>query len=610
VIARRGKQFSDQKKRIYENLVGLSQFLVVAICADVSETFEPRAASSKKHSDGHMMKSTIAGPSESLSGVMDVWNSDIFAPNCKGIAAYTEPHYHRLKTGCHKLTYAKWVSNTVGGAKFLFDQIPEQREWAVQLDDGPWSWHIDGVKRKMRGREIQGKPLKVFALVKHLCGRGYAIGVTNRPWKGGGSVAQVKFLRIDVDNDAWLYRLDPSMVEALWVSLDRHAEILSQSGLSYTVFRTGNRGVQYVVQLPSEVSHEVASVLVAALRGGLRRAPGTDFKSDLEGILRLPLGLHAKSGRIGAFIDVENRRLYDPGEQESLLLRSFSPSPMIEGFDEFAAEMSTSASANVVLKDREGLERLASSRNPLALRLLSMLPPSHQPTHLNIGVQDKRSSSPLLPNAPLQPTHLNYIGVQDKVWAGAVWSIQIRQGHFWNWIRRGTGGSGGVKAARVLFGPTMYEQKLIDKARTTPYASSRDLQDRIHSIQSLVRNYNTATSQTQVSSPCPKLQPPSEVAVALSERLVSEIPRQPHARWSGELAQRVLSLIVEAIFRSSKCIASASIGMVMEGLEAVWGTAPSRSAVATVLRVLDGSGAIIRQPQGRKNSLPDMWTLG
>jgi hypothetical protein len=114
---------------------------------------------------------------------MREWGSDLFASNGEGLAAYTEPDNDRLKKGRHKETYARWVSNTVGGAKCLFELIPNHREWAIQLENGSWSWHIEGTKRKMRGREVEGRPLEIFSLVKHLCGRGYAIGTTNRPWK-------------------------------------------------------------------------------------------------------------------------------------------------------------------------------------------------------------------------------------------------------------------------------------------------------------------------------------------------------------------------------------------------------------------------------------------
>jgi hypothetical protein len=534
------------------------------------------------------------------------WNNDIFARLDQGFAAYIEPNFERLKPRCHRKSYSEWTPSTVGGAKNLFDHIPEQREWAIQLESGSWSWQIQDRNRKMKGREVPGRGLEVFDLVKHLCGRSFAVGTTNRPWTGRGAPSPVKFLRIDVDNDAWMYALDPSMVEELWISLDRHAGFLGEAGIPYTVFRTGRRGVQYIFPLPIEIPHDAASIIVAALRAGLRRAQGTDFKSDLEGILRLPLGLHAKSGNLGAFIDVGNRRLFDLEGQRVELTKSFLPSELSEGFEDFVNEIGTTT-PNKLLSDSKGLMKLISSKNPFAQRLLSLLP--HRQFQLQVGAPNQASAASNISCESSEPKHLN-LGVQDKSWAQGVWNMPVHQGQFWEWLRRGSGGHGGIRAARLLFGPKLYEANLIQKAHSVPHASDRDLQDRIYAIQSLVRNYSTSADRKDAVQSQARLEAPSQAITERSKQLVAEIPRQPHARWSFDLAEKALSLILEAISQSPKRIASASIVMVSEGLDRVWGANPSRSAVATILRVLDAGGVIIRQPQGRKISLPDKWTLG
>jgi len=125
---------------------------------------------------------------------------------------------------------------------------------------------------------------------------------------------RVRHLRLDVDmNRAYEVEDHVAVVD----ELRRERDILAALGYTAHFFRTANRGHQIVIPTP-HLDRSVASLAMLMMRYALTLAERTPRsvvvdKSNLDALMRLPLGRHAASGSVGWMIRPNGRREHRAG---------------------------------------------------------------------------------------------------------------------------------------------------------------------------------------------------------------------------------------------------------------------------------------------------------
>lgn len=197
----------------------------------------------------------------------------------------------------------------------------EGLNWAVQQPDGSWPQVF--ADRKVHSRysgqwEATGKlPTKscLLALAGYTC----AAGTSDRPgiplkdagaenFERAASGMTFRAVRLDVDCDDAFDRQDR---DALRAATDAVRAAYSSVGLTCSIWTTGGRGIQAVAPCQPLTWHELRRVerhLKHVLSSTLPEGAKAD-KGGTEGILRLPFGLHPKTGRLGLFIDADCQTL-------------------------------------------------------------------------------------------------------------------------------------------------------------------------------------------------------------------------------------------------------------------------------------------------------------
>jgi hypothetical protein len=262
------------------------------------------------------------------------FDDGLFGWNPWGFAYHIEPQGFRELynlRGPRKERYEHLVPLTSGIANGMFERIRQRREWGTQIGPSRWTFERSGYEISTgKGLRI-GQSMDVRDLLKHLTGRsGYARATTDWPLEDfdfDGHRSRPNFvptLRIDIDIDYWWLLENSQMVLR---ELRSQKRVIEAAGLPYRVFRTGGRGIQIVTPLPKAVPPNLASVLMHGIRSAFE-ARGNDFsqpdKDNLQGLMRLPGGVHASTGDLGLWIDVDGGRLYPLEVQAEMMVSAWN----------------------------------------------------------------------------------------------------------------------------------------------------------------------------------------------------------------------------------------------------------------------------------------------
>ena len=156
-------------------------------------------------------------------------------------------------------------------------------------------------KTSAKGEERGKKPsigfpesrLELLEVIKTLADPDHHAVGSKDVWDWRRPHLMVRNVRIDIDLNDVFNRHDLASLQG---EMQIVHGVFRAFGLNVGVMRTGNRGIQAMATIPP-VPRAHAGLLVHALRHTLRGAPrrwrATDFQSNLDGIMRLPLGRHA-----------------------------------------------------------------------------------------------------------------------------------------------------------------------------------------------------------------------------------------------------------------------------------------------------------------------------
>lgn len=521
--------------------------------------------------------------------VFDASNLDLpfehglFSANYLPLAAYLEPDEFRrmihLKTVPLK-SFGTRLPRTYDIAKVLRDQLPQRWRWGCQKLGGEWVTH-DALKiYKINDKHIPGSVLSQHALLKHFCGWSFCCGATDIAvdgcrWTGSEALPnRITCLRLDVDqNEAWDHKDSESVLAPARIQ----RQIVHSLGLPYRAFATGGRGFQAVIPLPKAIPHMLASLIEEILRESieLKMPPGlegTVDKTSLKSLMRLPGGLHGKSNRLGAWIDIDAGRYFAIDEQAELMTSGLAWQHQPGSMTKQEFQDSFGPIGAYMLKQgfrfTDYLSRADSitilehcSRRPMAVKLLQLLDlGSNQPTFsAPTAVDDPVPPSVNQPAATEEvadstPPHPALPSNADRRWAQSVWSRSFAPGGFYNWISMD--GERGILAAFVLFGEHSARPKLLEMARSVPCRSQDQLAERLRVIETFCSSFNFKSSQHfAAQSSHEAMAAPLEVDPRITqlaqEAVGTLLPPSGKVRWNLELGERILSIILQGINDSS-----------------------------------------------------------
>jgi len=385
---------------------------------------------------------------------------------------------------------------------------------------------------------------------------------------------------------------------------------MAELGLPYHVFRTGGRGVQLIVPLPSPTPHSVASLITHGIREALRSCGGTDFRSSLDNVMRLPGGLHSTSVGfgLGLFVDLANNRLFDIDMQAHLMTDAFNWKPDNASWttEQYLADLARigdhSQLGRKVLKLHEAESLIERLRQIPIIESIRRIRESARTTA--ISTTPTMVDVPVCAFDPPSPEPLPTTGAGRTAWAQRVWAQGFRPHGFWSWFNMKEGK--GVLAARLLFGEDGAEAKLIELAESTPAESRADIDQRIHTIRSSFRNWGKNGIKTPDTPYVIGEATPD--ALRLSTRIVDAIPRKFKAKWSAELAERVTLILLMVTAKRDGTI---SINRVCQELRDRWpDESVNRQSVREMLTRLVDEGAFLRTARSRASGEADSWLRG
>jgi len=497
---------------------------------------------------------------------------DLFADNLQPFAAYYEPQgWERVKhaTNFSEKLYKDRIPKTAAVAYALLHSVAQYQVWARQSEKviGSWLTVTEGkwtetkaavyeTDRKTgepildndgdpilrhRARGIVGAEMRCFDTIKHLAGRTLAVGITDRcrhlaiMWENGvpemiDCYNGIESLKIDTDLDTAFAKDDHATVLA---ELRNQREIANLLGYPLHAFRTGSRGIQSVIALPTAKAIWMSSAswitLAFKMLADATKQEGAKIDADsLYSIMRLPGGVHGRTRNLGLWIDIDKECLYDIYDQARLMSDAYSRDramigSAVEGiwargeFDKAAREITNWLEA----KGHSALKRLDDHsplfheviqclpNNPIVSRFVAAaneiapatllykergkqhdvaepidgaaLPPGTGLGNIILGGDDEddnddhRTSSDIARRpGDLRITH------ED---ARRIWKTGYHMGgsREWHLTKHGNG----ILAAIILFGKDHALEKLIDKAQKVEYDTNERLQSRLKRINDL-----------------------------------------------------------------------------------------------------------------------------
>ena len=292
-----------------------------------------------------------------------VWTPCIFDAHTLPAAAYLDPEGWteimeiRSRNSKH---WRRFCPNTYAVATALFGGLIQHDLWGQHHGKGQWKTMTAGKKPKERkpaealaeaargdagagglGQENGSRrkrtwPDKRMALIDVLNSLGhpdrYALGSTDARlniyerediWRHPFFETCVNRLRIDVDMErAWgrsaIFNQDQGEVAD---EISRETALIKSLGMTPHFFKTGGRGHQIVIPTPT-LDRSVASLLVLMIRYLLadgrtpRKKPRYKVlevdKSNVECLMRLPLGRHAETKAVAWMIDADTANVLPP----------------------------------------------------------------------------------------------------------------------------------------------------------------------------------------------------------------------------------------------------------------------------------------------------------
>lgn len=584
-----------------------------------------------------------------VSGIGCPFNENLFAENTLPFAAYLEPDGLSELTSLKKAgkkQHEKWTPLTYGAAKKLLYRIPQRWKWGLQLPDKRWTTIQSGKVVRSGNRQWTEKSIGMLALLKHFGGRSFSCGACDAVFEQYTWIEKkhiwlpnlVRCLRWDIDqDDAWQSR----NTEAVIAPLKIYREVLRSLGLPINVYSTGGRGVQAVIALPRTVPHMIASLMESIIITAIDlRMPqgheGSVDKTALRSIMRLPGGLHAKTGRLGAWIDIDLAKYYPLEHQIELIGNGFSApnQPGIMSRQEFQSKLlpisshmlrqgirfvdlvdladsikileqcsdSQLASALLNLLDQGGGQAETSSKQATAAQV-----PQSAPRSLE---SQTRSTTPPQPLPPFSAV---------RQWAKDVWTRSFVPGGFYGWISMD--GEKGILAARVLFGELNARQQLLQMAHDVPCRSSADLADRVRVIEAFYSSFHFTASNHLAPTKCESapngpLAIDPRIAQLAQEAIKTFLPPSGKPRWNTILGERLLSIVLQGILDSDNGFFVGSIDALVRFHNATWtDSQTNRQRVAEMLRRFCKASPSIkpllyRLEGNHAASEPDMYRCG
>ena len=275
------------------------------------------------HAESILLPPPVEEVSEPYS--FDEWTDDPFHPIRKPFGVFFEPAGYAAVQAMKKpntRSYQRLMPRTLGLARTIYQALPEVSVWGRQRPGGSAPWEtitagkwVQGVS-KGRSYKYEQKVMSEWDVLRMLVStESCSLANTDRH---GDRFSQVKHIRLDIDMDNTFQFDGQNHLPALQGELALGNEVFSAFNLTAQIFRTGNRGIQVVAGIPW-IDRSSAWVLTEMIRTVLRDSRvrdwrAKDFRSSLDGLMRLPLGLHKSSGSLGLFLGADGAIL--PVEQQ------------------------------------------------------------------------------------------------------------------------------------------------------------------------------------------------------------------------------------------------------------------------------------------------------
>ncbi len=302
-----------------------------------------------------------------------VWTPCIFDAHTQPAAFYLDPDGWNqiMKLGSRNCKHwQKFCPNTYAVATALFDGLVQHDLWGYHRGKKQWVTVTAGLrpedKKKLDKkpelllaeaeqagskqkddkpkRDWPDKPMTLINVLNALGNPGKnALGSTdarlnvyerNEIWRHPFYATRVRRLQIDVDMDpAWNWG-DPVRDQGeVSNEISREAALIKGLGLMPHFFKTGGRGHQIVVPIPT-LDRSVASLLVLMIRYLLaegkmpKKKPKHKRlevdKSNLDCLVRLPLGRHAETQAVAWMIDPDTTTVLPPNQQAEAVARAWN----------------------------------------------------------------------------------------------------------------------------------------------------------------------------------------------------------------------------------------------------------------------------------------------
>jgi len=573
--------------------------------------------------------------------------SRLHGPGCGGINDDGKPKRN---------DYARLVPETSALALAMYANVPNRWRWGIQIQGKDRDWMMETYGEQIStGKEGCGRycdPLYSINVVKALAGRTWAIGSNDFPYKPKSAkslripheASPVRYLRFDIDEDYrrdghW-WKLDDYDLSGgnVWLILQRLRALMSNLGLNYNVFRTGGRGIQLVIPLPSPTPHAAASVIAHGIWRVLQTVGGKDFQCNVldDAILRMPGGLHLTGQqRLGLWIDDQAEQLYPINRQAQLMVSAWQFDLVKSSGDWSTYEHDIAVIGERVdngkYVERDGLRIPTAHFVDLVTAEsvmfdLAGLPLIQAIGGMMAGVSDKRAvpitslptvaapvAESVLPIPESATPARSRSSRVSEAWALDLWKRGYHPGGFWDWFN--LKGQKGLMAAVMVFGVDNAEEALIEQAQVVLPSNAKSLTDRIERIKSGVTWWRKHQNGKQVKQMAArstwKLGGDDDEIQGLARFIVGQIPRGGHDRWNMDLAEGLCTLILIGLRDSSYRGFVLSERSACKEIERRWPNLPhSTLAVHTMFGVLERHGAFERITRRHTMGEGDAWGCG
>jgi hypothetical protein len=363
-------------------------------------------------------------------------------------------------------------------------------------------------------------------------------------------------------------------------------------------------------------------------------------KDNLSGLLRLPGGVHAKTGDLGLWVDVAGGKLFDLDDQVSKMTSGLAWTQ--QDSTSFETREYEDA-ANQIIKHLRArgydLHRLVD--RDVALQTIERMPSNLISKSIEAAIAEGKvireefevsnrrrpsvspSETDPIPSvlSKIKPEIISTSSAYSRGgtdWASAVWDQAYQPGEHWQWISMG--GKMGILAAHILFGADGAEEALLELSRRIGAVDQDELIAREHAIRSLVKSFDFDNNQERRSIPKSEAaivlgETDDEVEAIASDVVANLLDHHPKPRWSVTLASRLVVILLIGMRDSETGRYRVSFGDLAEQINQRWPDANcNRQRVSQMIpRITLGKecivGAFQRFRGKRWDSIPDEYAL-